>query len=87
VILFRVTLKDEKVSIMVADNGPGFRDSPEDIVTPFFSRREGGIGIGMYLIDTIMMKYGKLRIYTDNSQAGLEERYSGAVVELIFNKP
>ena len=86
-ILFRALVKDDKVSIIVADNGPGFRDSVEEIITPFFSRREGGIGIGMYLIDTIMMKYGKLRIYSDNTFAGLEEEYSGAIVELIFKKP
>lgn len=85
-ILYKVVKKDDVVSIIVADNGPGFRDAPEDIVTPFFSRREGGIGIGMYLIDTIMMKYGKLKIYTENLSADIDEKYTGAVVELIFNK-
>jgi signal transduction histidine kinase len=72
--------------IIIADNGPGFRDSPEEIVTPFFSRREGGIGIGMYLVDTIMLKYGKLVIYTQNIDADLDQKFDGAVVELIFNK-
>ncbi|HEY4288002.1 MAG TPA: EcoRII N-terminal effector-binding domain-containing protein [Puia sp.] len=73
-------------TILVADNGPGFKDSVSEIVTPFFSRKDGGIGIGMYLIDTIMMKYGKLKIYTDNDDAGIDEKYDGAIVELVFNK-
>lgn len=86
VILFKAIKKGQNVSIFVADNGPGFKNTPEQIVTPFFSRREGGIGIGMYLIDSIMMKYGKLKIYTDNQEADIDSRFTGAIVELIFNK-
>jgi signal transduction histidine kinase len=85
-----ILIKAVKVSgathIIVADNGPGFRDSASEIVTPFFTRKEGGIGIGMYLIDTIMMKYGKLRIHTNDAEVDLPELYVGAIVELIFNK-
>ncbi|WP_205514357.1 ATP-binding protein [Longitalea arenae] len=86
-ILFKAVKKNGKVSIFVADNGPGFKNTPEQIVTPFFTRRDGGIGLGMYLVDTIMMKYGKLKIYTNNQEADVDSRFSGAIVELIFNKP
>lgn len=86
VIFFKVYNEDGITNVIVADNGPGFKDNPEEIITPFFSRRDGGIGIGMYLIDTVMMKYGKLKIYTDNSEAGINEKYNGAIVKLIFNK-
>lgn len=85
-ILLKAFRKEEVTHIMIADNGPGFRDSPEEIVTPFFSRRDGGIGIGMYLVDTVMMKYGKLKIYIQNSDADVDQKYNGAIVELIFNK-
>lgn len=85
-ILVNASLKNGITSILIADNGPGFRDSVQEIVTPFFSRKDGGIGIGMYLIDTIMLKYGKFNIYLDNSAADVEPFYSGAIVELIFNK-
>ncbi|HYG40490.1 MAG TPA: EcoRII N-terminal effector-binding domain-containing protein [Cytophagales bacterium] len=85
-ILYRAIRRNGIVSIIVADNGPGFKDTPEEIVTPFFSRREGGIGIGMYLVDTIMMKYGKLKIYKENLLADIDQKYTGAVVELVFNK-
>jgi signal transduction histidine kinase len=85
-ILIKVSKSEHATSIIVADNGPGFKDTIQELVTPFFSRKEGGIGIGMYLIDTIMMKYGKLKIFTENSEAEIDESYSGAIVELVFNK-
>ncbi|PYF74350.1 EcoRII N-terminal effector-binding domain-containing protein [Pedobacter nutrimenti] len=85
-ILVKAFKVDNVSHIIIADNGPGFKDSVEEIVTPFFSRKDGGIGIGMYLIDTIMMKYGKLKIFTENGQADVDENFNGAIVELVFNK-
>jgi hypothetical protein len=75
--------------IIIADNGPGFKDDISELVRPFFSRKPDGIGIGMYLIDTLMMKYGKLDIITNKEELkefGIPEKYSGAVVKLIFSK-
>ncbi|GEN69212.1 EcoRII N-terminal effector-binding domain-containing protein [Chryseobacterium rhizosphaerae] len=86
VIFIKAFKKQNATHIIIADNGPGFKDETHEIITPFFSRKEGGIGIGMYLIDTIMMKYGKLKIYTNNDSTELPEKYDGAIVELIFNK-
>lgn len=80
---------DAGVSIIVADNGPGFKDNIEDIVRPFFSRKNGGIGIGMYMIDTAMMQFGKLNIIYDKQELidrNIPEMYDGAAVELLFNK-
>ena len=89
--IFIKTLKreDNSTVIIIADNGPGFKDDVTTLVTPFFSRKDGGIGIGLYLIDTIMIKYGKFEIV--ESQEEFKEfkippAYSGAVVKLIFNK-
>jgi len=88
-IYVRAFKKDTFVHIIFADNGPGFKDSITDIVRPFFSRKADGIGIGMYLIDTIMMRYGKLDIVEDTEyleKNGIPNIYTGAVVELVFNK-
>lgn len=77
------------VAVMVVDNGPGFKDSIEDLVRPFFSRKENGIGIGLYLVDTVMIQYGKLNIIYDRNyltENDVPESMSGAAVELIFNK-
>lgn len=75
------------VSILIVDNGPGFKDNIENIVSPFFSRKEGGIGIGMYLIDTVMVQYGKLNIISDKENLlnkNVPSYFNGAAVELIF---
>lgn len=76
------------VHIILADNGPGFKDDIEDIVRPFFSRKEDGIGIGLYLVDTIMMQYGKFNIITNKNQlnASISDKLNGAIVELVFSK-
>lgn len=80
---------DSFVHIIIADNGPGFKDDISDIVRPFFTRKDNGIGIGMYLIDTIMIKYGKLNIINDFEEIkelNIPEKFTGAIVELVFNK-
>jgi hypothetical protein len=80
---------ENAIVVIVADNGPGFKDPISEIIRPFFTRKSRGIGIGMYLIDTIMMKYGKLDIISDPSELVLykiPERMTGAVVKLVFNK-
>lgn len=79
----------EATCILFVDNGPGFKDDIADLVRPFFSRKTDGIGIGLYLIDTIMMKYGKVDIVADTSkydELQIPSEYRGAGVILKFNK-
>lgn len=81
--------EDNSTSIIFVDNGPGFKDDITDLVRPFFTRKVEGIGIGLYLIDTIMMKYGKVDIITGNeklNEIGIPENYNGAAIVLKFNK-
>ncbi|PIF45948.1 histidine kinase/DNA gyrase B/HSP90-like ATPase [Chryseobacterium sp. 52] len=88
-IFIKTESTEKGISILFVDNGPGFKDNIEDIVRPFFTRKEGGIGIGMYLIDTVMMNYGKLNIISDTDvlkDKNVPDQYRGAAVELIFNK-
>lgn len=80
---------NNSVHVIIADNGPGFKDDISDLIRPFFTRKDDGIGIGLYLIDTIMMKYGKFGIISNKDELiekGIPEIYSGAVVEFVFNK-
>ncbi|NOU16280.1 MAG: sensor histidine kinase [Bacteroidales bacterium] len=88
--IFLKCVKHEMSTIVIiADNGPGFKDDISELVRPFFSRKSDGIGIGMYLIDTIMMKYGKLDIITSKEEIldfDIPEKYNGAIVKLVFNK-
>ncbi|MGV3613127.1 MAG: ATP-binding protein [Fluviicola sp.] len=87
-ILVKTKETDNNIHIYFIDNGPGFKDSAETLVRPYFTRKEHGIGIGLYLIDTIMIQYGKLLLYNidSNPNLNLPEDMTGAVVELIFKK-
>jgi K+-sensing histidine kinase KdpD len=88
-IYIKTYIEDNFVSILLIDNGPGFKDDITDIVRPFFSRKEDGIGIGLYLIDTIMMKYGKLEIIDSEEELDnleIPKKYRGAAVKLTFRK-
>ena len=87
-IFIKTHLENESPAIIIVDNGPGFKDNITDLVRPFFSRKDDGIGIGLYLIDTIMMKYGKFEILNNFELEDIEisEKYRGAAVKLTFNK-
>ncbi|MEP2981629.1 MAG: ATP-binding protein, partial [Lentilitoribacter sp.] len=50
---------DRGPAILIADNGPGWRDiSKEDMVKPFRTTKSGGMGIGLYYTDTVMQMIG-----------------------------
>lgn len=87
-IYFKTYLENDVPAIVIVDNGPGFKDEITDLVRPFFSRKEDGIGIGLYLIDTIMMKYGKLEILENSDLDDIEvpTKYRGAAIKLSFSK-
>lgn len=88
-IFVKTYKENDAICLIFVDNGPGFKDEITDLVRPFFSRKVEGIGIGLYLIDTIMMKYGKVDIISNNEK--LEEleipaQFRGAALVLKFNK-
>lgn len=87
-IYIKTYLDIDVPSIVIVDNGPGFKDEITDLVRPFFSRKDDGIGIGLYLIDTIMMKYGKFEILeiSDLNDIGVPLKYQGAAIKLTFIK-
>lgn len=86
-IYLKTFIEDNYISIILADNGPGFKDEITDVVRPFFSRKDDGIGIGLYLVDTLMMKYGKLEIITSEEELEnleIPSKYRGAILKLKF---
>lgn len=76
---------DDGPAIVVADNGPGFGDDvPEDLVTPFFSRRNGGMGLGLYIVSEVLrVNKGRL-VFPDAGDVNLPKAIDGAVVALQF---
>ena len=74
-------------AIIVADNGPGFgSDDPDDLITPFFTRRVGGMGLGLYIVDEVMsVNKGRL-LFPAEGDVGLPEVIDGAIVALQFDE-
>jgi signal transduction histidine kinase len=72
-------------TIVVGDNGPGFgSDDPEDLVEPFFSRRTGGMGMGLYIVSEVMrVNKGRL-VFPASGDVELPDEIDGAVVGLQF---
>jgi signal transduction histidine kinase len=75
---------DGKPSIIVADNGPGFSDPPEYLVRPFFSRRPGGMGLGLHLANEVAKLHNGRLIFPDSDEVSLPQRYTGAIVGIEF---
>lgn len=74
-------------TIVVADNGPGFTKSTEELVKPFISDKPGGMGIGLHLTDQIMQSLGGKLLFPDAEDFTLPERFEGgAIIALAFKK-
>lgn len=72
-------------AIVVADNGPGFGDdNPEDLIEPFFSRRNGGMGLGLYVVSEVMRVTGGRLVFPSHGDIDLPHVYDGAVVAMQF---
>lgn len=72
-------------AIVVGDNGPGFgQDEPEDLIEPFFTRRNGGMGLGLYIVNEVMrVNKGRLAFPAEGDVA-LPDEIDGAIVALQF---
>lgn len=69
--------KDNYPVLKVIDNGNGFEDSFELLVEPYYSKKTDGLGLGLYLVNEIMIRFnGRLSGYSEN----------GAIFELTFYK-
>ena len=72
-------------AIIVADNGPGFgQDDPDDLVMAFFTRRLGGMGLGLYIVNEVMRVNGGRLVFPDDCDVGLPAEIDGAVVAMQF---
>lgn len=76
---------EEGPAIVVGDNGPGFgKDDPEDLIAPFFTRRAGGMGLGLYIVSEIMRVSQGRVVFPSKSDVDLPDQIKGAVVALQF---
>ncbi|MBN9050375.1 MAG: ATP-binding protein [Rhizobiales bacterium] len=88
-LLYIATTRDLEggPAIVVGDNGPGFGDDrPEDLVEPFFSRRVGSMGLGLYIVNEVMtVNRGRL-VFPDDGDIDVPDEITGAVVALQFDE-
>lgn len=76
----------EGPAIIIADNGPGFRDDPDRLTRPFYSRRPDGMGVGLYYTNMVMeLNDGRL-VFPEAADVDVPEEFDGAVLALVFDK-
>ena len=77
---------DKGPAIIVADNGPGWKNiSPEEVVKPFMTTKSGGMGIGLYYTNTVMEMLGGELAILNPEDVDIPGHADGAVAALIFN--
>ena len=73
-------------AIVVADNGAGFQDDPENLVRPFFTRKPDGMGLGLYYANLAMELSGGQLAFPQTGDVELPPDFDGAAVALIFKE-
>ncbi len=71
-------------AVIIADNGTGFSDDPQQLIQPFFSRRPDGMGLGLYYANLVMqLNEGRL-VFPGPEEFDVPPGFDGAVVALVF---
>ena len=87
-VIIKVTKEiDGHLAIVIADNGCGFSLMPEDAIKPFVSTKPSGMGLGLNIVNEIMISQGGALAFPDYGDIELPEDYkNGAVVALVFKE-
>lgn len=76
---------DGRPAIVIADNGCGFTIDPEDAVKPFVSNKPSGMGLGLNIVNEIMLAQGGSLAFPNKGDVELPEEFiNGAVIALVF---
>jgi len=83
---FDISLKDAGyISLVIADNGPGFALPTEKITEPFVSAKVDGMGLGLHIAREIMMTHQGKISFPDWGEFVVPQEYKkGATVVLGF---
>ena len=86
-IFIDILIEDNIPSIIIADNGTGFLIGTDMIKKPYITKKDGSMGLGLYIInETMKMHKGKL-LFPDKGDIELPEEFkNGAVIQLKFEK-
>ncbi|PWW38566.1 histidine kinase/DNA gyrase B/HSP90-like ATPase [Idiomarina loihiensis] len=76
---------DNRLTILLADNGPGFSIPPEEIVKPFISDKPGGMGLGLHLASEILNSHKGLIDFPEFGDYDIPDEFkNGAIIALTF---
>ncbi|MHC9509828.1 sensor histidine kinase [Kangiella sp. M94] len=82
-----VEYPEKHISLLIADNGPGFSIPPEQAVKPFISDKDGGMGLGLHLADEVMKGQKGQLIFPEPYDFDMPEEFqNGAKLLLSFRK-
>lgn len=98
--LHKYGIKDKKIyckisnykkgytSLIIADNGLGFTINTDDAVKPFVTQKNGGIGLGLNIVNEVMIAHdGQLEFPSYEELEGIPEEFSnGAILSLCFKQ-
>ena len=74
-------------AIVIADNGCGFALAPEDVIKPFVSTKPSGMGLGLNIVNEVMLSQDGMLSFPEYGDVHLPEKYrNGAVVALVFRE-
>jgi signal transduction histidine kinase len=77
---------DDLPSIVVADNGSGFKDPPEYLKEPFFTRKPDGMGLGLHIADEIARLHEGKLVFPEPGELDLPSQFTGAIIAFQFPK-
>lgn len=75
-----------KPALVVADNGPGFKDPPSYLTMPFFTRKPDGMGLGLHIAEEIMKMHEGRLVFPEFGDIAIPKIFDGAIVILQFGE-
>lgn len=86
-ILITAEETESMITVIVADNGTGFALSTDIAIEPFVTAKDGGIGLGLHIVDEVMKLHNGRLVFPEFADFELPEDYrNGAIVGLEFHK-
>ncbi|MBP6023714.1 ATP-binding protein [Ferruginibacter sp.] len=77
--------KDDRISVLIADNGNGFSLPTSKIVKPFITAKDEGMGLGLHITNQIMKVLEGNLIFPEKGDYELPEDFAnGAVIVFQF---
>ena len=86
-IFIDIINKEDKLYVIFADNGLGFAIPTENMIKPFISAKDDGMGLGLFITEKIMELHNSEIIFPNAEILNLSKEFKeGAIVELMFRR-